>query len=68
MNGKILGNPEDIKMLLISHNTAYLSQTQGTSFTIAPLNDQLGTDSYTIFTTKILQGTTDTVSLPLSNH
>ena len=60
-------DPEDIERCLISRNRAYLSQAQGTPFTITPLKNLLGKDSFTPFENSLLLGTADLNKLPLSS-
>ena len=64
---KKVDNPEDINRYLISCNRSHLSQVQGTQFTINPLKDLLGKDSFTPFGNSLLLGTVDLNTLPLSS-
>ena len=52
--------------MLTLRNKAYLSQSEGTSFTTSPLKDFLGLDSFTPFRRDLLTGTADMPKLPLS--
>ena len=60
-------NPEEIEQVLTSRNKEHLSQPEGTPFTIAPLKDLLGPDSFTPFGKDLLTGQADMSNLPLSN-
>ena len=57
---------EEIEKVLTSRNKARLSQSDGTPFTMEPLKDMLGPDSFTPFGNSLLTGTADMTNLPLS--
>ena len=52
--------------MLTLRNKAFLSQSECTPFTIDPLKDLLGPDSFTPFGKALLTGTVDMAKLPLS--
>ena len=59
-------NPEEIEKVLTLRNKAHLSQSEGTPFTTAPLNDLHGIDSFTPFGKSLFTGTSCMSKLPLS--
>ena len=61
-----IDNLEEIEKLLASRNKAHLSRSEGTPFTMVPLKDMLGPDSFTLFGNTLLTGTVDMTNLPLS--
>ena len=63
---KTINNPEEIEKVLTSRNKEHLSQPEGTPFTIAPLKDLFGLDSFTPFGKALLTGKADLSKLPLS--
>ena len=63
---KTIYNPEDIKKVLTSRNKEHMSQSEGTPFTIAPLKDLLGPNSFAPFGKALLTGTVDLSKLSLS--
>ena len=63
---KTIYNPEEIEKVLTSRNKEHLSQPEGMIFTIGPLKDLLGPDSFTPFGKALLTGTADMSNLPLS--
>ena len=63
---KTIQNPEEIEKVLTSRNKEHLSQSEGTPFTIAPLKDLLGPDSFAPFGQALLTGTADMSNLSLS--
>ena len=52
--------------MITSRNKAHISQPEGTPFTIAPLKDILGSDSFTPFGNALITGTADLDNRPLS--
>ena len=63
---KTIHNPEEIDKVLTSRNKEHLLQSEGTPFTIVPLKDLLGSDSFTPFGKALLIGIIDLSKLPLS--
>ena len=63
---KTINDPEEIEKVLTSRNKEHLSQPEGTPFTIAPLKDLFGLDSFTPFGKALLTGKADLSKLPLS--
>ena len=63
---KTINNPEKIEKVLTLRNKEYLSQPEGTPFTIARLKDLLGLDSFTPFGKALLTGKADLSKTPLS--
>ena len=63
---KTIDDPEIMEQVIAERNSHHLNQAQGTPFTIEPLLSLIGTDSYTSFSQKILDGTADIDSLKLS--
>ena len=61
---KKVTHSEDVENIFISHNQAQLLQSQGTSFTINPLQDLTGIDSLTPFGNSLLLGTADLKKYP----
>ena len=62
---KTINNPEETEKVLTSRNKEHLSQPKDAPFTIAPLKDLLGPDSFTLFGKALLTGTVDLSKLPL---
>ena len=52
--------------MLTLRNKTHLTQSEGTPFTTAPLNDLLGPESFTSFGKDLLISTSDMSKLPLS--
>ena len=63
---KTINNPENIEKVLTLRNKEYLSQPEGTTFTIARLKDLLGLDSFTPFGKALLTGKADLSKTPPS--
>ena len=55
-----------MEQVIAERNSRHLNQEQGTPLTIEPLLSLIGTDSFTSFSQKLFNGTSDLTSLPLS--
>ena len=64
---KTIDYPTLIEELVADRNSHHLNQTQGSPFTVEPLQSLLGTDSDTPFAEALLNGDTNLLQVPLTN-